>query len=325
MDVRNRMADVVKLRCNACQDFLKMILKEGWQQKLYDKAQYEVTNNTRFKDKYIAVYEQMRNRENGIANYSVDDMDVTIIAELVKARFKGIESVNKATCDALIELKDNRNLTNHSNENEEAEELYLRGLLALCNLRDFVRTVDKKEIDIDDAKRLAYRHKYIPKIEELKDTLDEERIELVQKEKNIRKDIQRVVDSDDPLKTWVEVSKLYMDRYYKVERNHEGVNEFMVRASDAGVVFAHTDAAVYFVLIAKDYPEAERRLRMLLNQCDDLTPGDAHSILSVINAYIEQGNIITEGMQEIINKLCERGFNVEKTEDGLYSLAKRKT
>ena len=35
MDVRNRMADVVKLRCNACQDFLRMILKEGWQQELY--------------------------------------------------------------------------------------------------------------------------------------------------------------------------------------------------------------------------------------------------------------------------------------------------
>lgn len=34
----------------------------------------------------------------------------------------------------------------------------------------------------------------------------------------MRKDIQRVLDSDDPLKTWVEVSELYMNRYYKLEK-----------------------------------------------------------------------------------------------------------
>ena len=124
MDVRNRMADVVKLRCNACQDFLRMILKEGWQQKLYDKAHYEVSNNTRYKDKYIATYEHMRDSENAIANFSVDDMDVTLITELVVTHFVGIESVERATCNALKELRDNRNLTNHSNENEDADELY---------------------------------------------------------------------------------------------------------------------------------------------------------------------------------------------------------
>ena len=42
MDVRNRMADVVKLRCNVCQDFIRMILKEGWQKELYKKAQEEI-------------------------------------------------------------------------------------------------------------------------------------------------------------------------------------------------------------------------------------------------------------------------------------------
>lgn len=104
MDVRNRMADVVKLRCNACQDFLRMILKEGWQQKLYDKAHYEVSNNTRYKDKYIATYEHMRDSENAIANFSVDDMDVTLITELVVTHFVGIESVERATCNALKEL-----------------------------------------------------------------------------------------------------------------------------------------------------------------------------------------------------------------------------
>lgn len=37
--------------------------------------------------------------------------------------------VKKQTKDALIKLRDDRNLTNHSNENEDDEELYLRGFL----------------------------------------------------------------------------------------------------------------------------------------------------------------------------------------------------
>jgi len=45
MNVRNRIADVIKLRCNACQDFIAMVLKPGWQQELYNKAQYEITNS----------------------------------------------------------------------------------------------------------------------------------------------------------------------------------------------------------------------------------------------------------------------------------------
>lgn len=46
--------------------------------------------------------------------------------------------------------------------------------------KNFVKTVDKNEVRIDDEERLAYRSKYIPKIEELTDILDEERIELIQ-------------------------------------------------------------------------------------------------------------------------------------------------
>lgn len=39
MDVRNRMADVIKLRCNVCQDFLKLIIDDNWQQFIYEKAE----------------------------------------------------------------------------------------------------------------------------------------------------------------------------------------------------------------------------------------------------------------------------------------------
>ena len=38
MDIRNRMTDLSKLRCNVCQDFLRMIAQPNWQKQLYAKA-----------------------------------------------------------------------------------------------------------------------------------------------------------------------------------------------------------------------------------------------------------------------------------------------
>ena len=77
MEVRNRMADVVKLRCNACQDFLKMVIQPNWQAELYAIAKNAIDSN-KFADNYIAAYEKMR--DVGIENYSVDDMDVSILS-----------------------------------------------------------------------------------------------------------------------------------------------------------------------------------------------------------------------------------------------------
>lgn len=321
MDVRNRMADVVKLRCNACQDFLRMILKTGWQQLLYNKAQYEVFNKTRYKDKYVATYEKMR--DGGVDNYSVDDMDVTLITELVIAKFNGMDAVQKSTKDALIKLKDDRNLTDHSNENEEPDELYLRGLLALCNLRFFIRTVDKDEVTISDNDRLSYRQKYIVEIDSLKSILDEERIELIQCNKAIDRDIQRVLDSIDPQKTWLDIDKIYTDRYWKLEKNPQKYYNFIVRASDAGIPYAHYDAVSYFHLFIKDYTELERRLIMLYHSKPNLSKFEVKHIITAINALIKNGYEMTSGLNEIINSFLKKGYKIEKTSDGFYQIPKK--
>lgn len=321
MDVRNRMADVVKLRCNACQDFLKMIIKQGWQQVLYDKAKDEVDNNGRYKDKYIAVYEKMR--DIGIDNYRVDDMDVTFISEILH-RCSNIAFVQKRTKNAMQQLTEDRNLTNHSSENEEPEELYLRGLLSLCNLKNFVRTIDKYELSISDVDRLEYRKKYLAKIEELKDLLDEECIVLVQKNKDIDRDIQTILESKDILNTWCDISKLYMDRYWKLEKDYDRYNEFMLRASDAGIAQAHSHAAEYFFLVRKDYEEAEKRLYMMYSVSEKSDVYTMKTIIDMINIYLMGENTITDGMKQLVEKVVENGYPIEQTAEGLYQWKKSK-
>lgn len=97
----------------------------------------------------------------------------------------------------------------------------------------------------------------------------------------------------------------------------------MVCASDAGVIYAHIQAATHFMFL-KDCEEAERRLYMLYDSGEELTPGDACGILSCINDFLMQGNGITDGMQKIIDGLKEKGLNIEQCKNGTYALAKRK-
>ena len=322
MEIRNRMSDVVKLRCNACQDFLKMAIKPGWQKEIYDIAKDAIEHN-KYADNCRPAYEKMR--DIGINNYSVDNMDVTFITQVV-CFCPSVVTVHKQTREALTKLRDDRNLTNHSNENEDAEELYLRGLLSLCNLKNFVKAVDKNEVRIDDEERLAYRSKYIPKIEELTDILDEERIELIQRAKDIRKDINKLLackDEKTRLCLWCDISKLYMDREWKLEKNPERYNEFMVKASDAGISQAHSYAATYFQHMKKDYVEMERRLRMLYDAYEKVSAGDAKNIIDSINWYLAEGNMITLGMLKMVEGIIDLGFPVMKAEDGIFVWKRR--
>lgn len=323
MNIENRMHDVVKLRCKACQDFIKMILKDNWKQMLYDMAEEANDKNSGYKAVYSAAYEQMR--DYGVESYQVEKMDVTLIAALIiYNKFPGIEKVKKETQEAMHEVKNDRNLTNHSGENEEPDELYLRGLLSLCNLKKLVRTIDKYEVDIDKNTRLSYRQKYIKEIDELKDLLDEERIELIQIDKEIDKDIKRILESNNVRGTFVSVMTAYHKHYCNFDYFENGIfyryDYFFVRASDAGIVYAHSMAADYFIR-KLDYTEAERRLRMLY---DAIIKGDCsvYEVLSLFNGILKKGLALTEGMNEMINGLRHKGFNIEKNQEGLYVLTK---
>lgn len=325
MDVRNRMADVIKLRCNVCQDFLKLIIADNWQQFIYEKAKKEIDNNGRYKDKYISAYEKMR--EIGIDNYSIDSMDVTFISEIVHG-CKEIAPTNDRTRKSIEQLVEDRNLMNHSNENEEPEELYLQSLLALCNLKNFIKAVDKFETNIEDNVRIEYRRKYMKLIDDLKDTLDEERILLIQKRKDILKDVQRILDCTDEkqrLSKWCELDRLYMDRYWKLENDRDRYMEFIISASDAGIREAHSGAVNYFFIIKKDYEEGERRLFMLYESYKSLPIYESKSIIDTINGYLMKGNKLTHGMEKLIKLVIEQGYSVEKNDEGYFLWSKKKS
>lgn len=330
MNARQRMADVKQLRNDVFHGFLNMIIKPGWQQALYDIAN-QAMNDERgiFRDAYANAYSKMR--EIGVANYTVEHMDVSLIRTITSYwNSRSYRDVNfnyapmkSQTLDALKNVKEDRNdYDGHSSGNEDEEELYLQGLLSLVNLQQLVKTIDRKELNIPDNDRLAFFQKYMGKITSLKDTLDEERIELVQKTKEIDWDIQQIKNSKDPLKTWVNIHKIYDDRaitYRDDDKEKQRLQEFCIRASDAGIQYAHSYAADYFILILDDPVEATKRLQLLLESEPNLTWQTCKSVIDSINVILIRGHEPTEELLQLIGYIKNHGHAVDER-DGRYIL-----
>lgn len=170
------------------------------------------------------------------------------------------------------------------------------------------------EKSIDDKKRWEYRQKYCHEIDKLKSIIDDERIILVQQGKQMDKDIAQILNGD---KTWIEISRLYYEHYWKQEKSPHIYFEFVVKASDAGIIYAHKGAADYFSHI-KDYPEMERRLFMIYNSCKKLSDDNVKCIIDTINDFLIRKNPLTDGMQLLIEDIKKQGYNIEQNKEGYY-------
>lgn len=310
MDIRNRMASVVKLRCNACQDFLSLVIKSGWQEKLYKKAKDAIINQDHSND-YISAYEKMG--KIGIANYSVKDMDVSIIAVVVKYCKELTQPLDYRTIDLLSRLKDDRNITDHSDENERPEELYLRGLVALCDLRNFVRTVFRFETNIDEQSLLGYYNKYINLVDDLQELIDDERIELIQKKKKRKEDIQLIKNSQNKSFMWNQLFESYIKESMLRNDQTEYI-AFITEAAEAGVIQAYSSAADHFYSI-KEYDMAEKYLSYLYSNRQELKT-DAMEIMKLANIYINKLSKKAGNGFSMITELINEGYKIIKTDDG---------
>lgn len=299
-----------------------MIIRPGWQQMLYDFAEDAVVNNRSYKEKYITAYEKMR--DIGVNNYQIEDMDVTIISTIItfSNRIHNIARTEDATRNAMNQLRMDRNLSGHTNGNEDPEELYLQGLLDLVNLRNFVRTVDISETNISNTERLAFRNQYIPKIEDLKSVMDEERFVLVHKSKEFDRDIQKVLDSEDQQSTWGKIFLKYAQRYVidpePSEKDLETLHEFEMRASDKGIRFAHCRTADHMIHMKKDFEEAERRLLMLYDSEGNLPDSEFREIINVINYWVMYEHPLSSNLEKMIEDIKTQGHIVIRNPDGYF-------
>lgn len=312
MDIRNRMDDVVTMRCHVCQEYLSLKIRTtDWQKKLYKKAKYAIDNKYIYASSYASAYEKMR--DYGIEKYSIEDMDVTIISAVICHELALVYKSQDETMTAIKALRNDRNIADHSGKNEEPEELYLRGLMDLQDLKDFVRTVDKYETRISDETRQQFRLRYIQSIDNLMAILDDERIELVQRKKERKKNIQKVLESKDPFGTWNTLYELY-DNKSRINGDFDELETLIFEAAAAGIEQAYPSAAERYYN-DKNYNEAEKYLSLMFNNKTTRLQNPKQMMMLAKICFIKKR--IHEG-NEILDTLIKGGINIKKSKDGTH-------
>lgn len=115
-----------------------------------------------------------------------------------------------------------------------------------------------------------------------------------------------------------------MDRSFVIDHNIELYQEFILRASNAGIIHAHGQAADYYLNIDKNCDEAEKRMRLLMEDKDNLSAGDVHSIMSAISMYMIRGNVLSDGLEDVVVTLINWGYPIEKDSTGVYVMLSKR-
>lgn len=307
MKIRNRMSDVVELRNHVCQGFMKMITADNWRETLYCFVQDEI--NKPHKNNYIEQYKKIRKK--GIENYSIDDMDVPFIVNIIQF-CPQIATATKESKLSLRHIKEDRHITNHSSENEPDEELYLRALISLRDLQNFLHTVDDYETAISDEKRSQFVRVYSKEIDDLKLKIYNDCIELFQ----IKKDIQQILSSENQEDIFYQVYEVYIKRWSLSAEDKYKWRLFVIEASNAGINCAHGYAANAFLFL-KDIDSATHCYEMMIEGPDSISVSVAHQITDFVNDLYIKGEKPTERMLQLVKRVKEQGYDIEETTTGI--------
>ena len=204
MELKEINSEIKELIQNALQVFLNLVVKDKWQERLYEKAKNAVINNKR-RAKYKKVYNILDSMDDK-SQFTTKDMDTSLIVEVTYYDDLG-NKVKKHKKDKFVEIAPNtqiaiynlsksRNDISHITGNESLQELYVNGLVALHNLNDFLETVDCYELSIDKDERNAFKKECQEQIRKLSKLLEEAHTKIIQND-NIQESINRKLDSNN--------------------------------------------------------------------------------------------------------------------------------
>ena len=321
MEIGNRMHDVIKLRSNIMQELLSLVIKPNWKEEFNSKVEFYVENNQNSQI-YSAPYDKIRVK--GLENYDIKDMDVTLIrAIFIHNKDLLSYKISKKLENAIEDIKEDRNLTNHSSENETDNELYLRALVSLCDIRKLVRIADDRKTGLPNSKELQeFRTKNEELIEELMNTIDYERFDLVSKYIKFEKDTDRILKEKDEDQRY-EIYRSIVDSYMSLNKtNHDYLYillEFEAYIYERGINLGKDGALMYYAHVGdlEKYNAEYAKIFQAMNK------KDRAKNLKSIREYFGKLNMFFKGKKadsESINRnldLIENlGFKICRTENG---------
>ncbi len=228
MKIRNRIAEIKTLQAHILQDYFRMALAanfydDDWKSKFHDEVKECV------KSHYSRSYEGAWNKMQliGMDNYSIEDMDTTIITAILKGHKDS--PFDNCRFDKINQFLDNlqadRNINAHTTGNETDSELLQWAYGSLHNISRFVSAVaNANDCKVSDTDRNSYARKYQTEIRSLRLQFENDCTEVFQAEEiehSIIRDIERIKVSKNPFKTYVEIEGQYINK-----RDNEGKSDF---------------------------------------------------------------------------------------------------
>lgn len=312
MKIKNRLADVDELITIIIQEYLNFIVYDDWKIILIDYMKKVITERSYF-FKYAEEYNKII--EKGENSYSIKNMDITFMYEIIKS--KEIQ-LNRRIEDKLFRylgtVVDDRNEYKHINYNEDEEELYLMGLLHLCHVRRFLKRLLINEQNIDQVIKDVFCKKYLKRVNDLKNILDEERIKIVEFTKQAVNNINNYLASDDKDNAWLEICEFYMGKPFNdIEDKMKELYKFSAMAYEVGIKNAKYCAMDYYLYEDKDYDKVEKLLIEDFNEGDKITLQKIDNLIYRLDYFkkhnIEKSNAFKMMISELKNKKFTSGKN----------------
>lgn len=166
MNINHLTNDINDLCLEVCQEYLKLIIPENWKNNLLEKFRNQSKESFEYKLIFKEAYKSLK--EKGIENYSIDNMDITLINAIMNA---------KEICPTTFEMrntmffitKDKNRYKSHNANDKTPNELFSRAMYVLNNLRILVnesfneeKTYEKINFDLNNY--AIFKDKYNKKI-----------------------------------------------------------------------------------------------------------------------------------------------------------------
>ena len=308
MQIRNRIADIKMMQAHILQDFFRMELAfnfSGDKWKTYFQKEVEAGVTSPYSRSYVGAWDKIQIK--GLDNYSVDDMDTTIIIAILKGwgHFKccKFDKINQS----LDNFQDDRNIDAHATGNETDSELLQWAYGTFHNISKFVSDVDKSS-HASDENRHSFARKYQSDIKELRKHFEDDYKEVLRDEEieqAIKRDIDRILTNNNPFEIYVDIEGRYLKTMDSTGRIDFNLNDrFLHAAADKGIVWACPllgDKYFEGLMTAVNYKKAEEYYTKGLST---LIPAQKLKLASIyINNLGDPSHTKEEGM--ILLKSCE--------------------
>ena len=270
MEIKNRIIEIKFLQNYILQEYFEMQIKFNFQDDSWKVLLAKELKN--YKNKDI-------NRKLALKrdNYSVSDMDTSLLVNLLKNRegaFKCCRIYNMDEC--LLNIQEDRNIDAHSTSNESDSELIQWVYGSLYDLKKFLNHI----YDFGNKlgkNRISYVRKYASQIDTLQKLFEQDYIEGLKRDHKIdeiQDEINTIQRSASPSAAFHDI---YMQKYFPTH-DIELIKQFCIIAADADIPLACSYAAD-LLFNNSEYFMAEKYYDKIFNQLEP------YQLLNLVNIY----------------------------------------